>query len=149
MNPNEVEWLLHFLEDLGDKYGNAGCNDMSIPNTPENMAMVKRMIASGDYPNNIPQVYRDKIDVFDYELLSYLQEKLENLETWKEATFEALESGQRFTLTKTGFLPYTKLATHYLSALGVEWNALNAFGAPDTIEPNQVVFTKLLWETQY
>lgn len=30
----EKELLLDFLKDLDDRYGNAGCNDYSLPNTP-------------------------------------------------------------------------------------------------------------------
>lgn len=36
----EATMLLKFLDDLGDKYSYAGCNDLMIDNTDENWRMV-------------------------------------------------------------------------------------------------------------
>lgn len=37
----EAKYLASFLNELSDRFGNDGCNDMFLPNTPENAAMVK------------------------------------------------------------------------------------------------------------
>jgi hypothetical protein len=37
----EALYLASFLNELSDRFGNDGCNDMYLPNTPENAAMVK------------------------------------------------------------------------------------------------------------
>ena len=39
-----LKLAVEFLEDLGDKYGNAGCNDYEFPNTDENWEIYKKSI---------------------------------------------------------------------------------------------------------
>lgn len=36
MTKNEIAYILGFLNELDDKFGNDGCNDMYLPDTPEN-----------------------------------------------------------------------------------------------------------------
>lgn len=40
LTQNEAAYIAAFLEELDDRFGNDGCNDMSLPNTPENREMV-------------------------------------------------------------------------------------------------------------
>ncbi len=40
MTKNELAYIAMFLEQLGDRFGNDGCNDMTIPDTPENRQLV-------------------------------------------------------------------------------------------------------------
>ena len=42
----KTEWkiLVEFLEELDERFSNAGCNDYKMPNTPENRRFVEKML---------------------------------------------------------------------------------------------------------
>jgi hypothetical protein len=40
----EKKLLLDFLKDLDESFGNAGCNDYSLPNDPPHQKLMKRVI---------------------------------------------------------------------------------------------------------
>ena len=77
----EAKMLDEFLEHLIDMQGNAGCNDYTIKNTPENAVMVKEM-------NDFFRDEFDGIDAFslmkdnknfigyDWAVVSFLRKKL-------------------------------------------------------------------------
>lgn len=41
MTNNEAKYMAAFLDELTDRFGNDGCNDMFLPDTPENREIVK------------------------------------------------------------------------------------------------------------
>lgn len=45
---NDVTILLNFLEDLSERFGNAGCNDMELPDTPENRSLIEEALEPGE-----------------------------------------------------------------------------------------------------
>ena len=48
----EASLIAAFLEDLSNRYANDGCNDLSLPNTPENVEFVK---AAETYEEEYPE----------------------------------------------------------------------------------------------
>lgn len=61
------------LDTAAGEFADHGCNDYELPNTPENLAFVKAMIASSDYPNDKPIFNSDKtkICVMDWQVMGY------------------------------------------------------------------------------
>jgi len=51
----EKEILLHFLEDLSDRFGNAGCNDYELPNDALHRLLMERVIKIMFSPEDQPQ----------------------------------------------------------------------------------------------
>ena len=79
----EKKILLGFLEDLSDKYGNAGCNDYRLPNTSENKqilcAAIKIQYEKDAVVKEVDRIMRikgDTILTFDSLVLDYFIDKL-------------------------------------------------------------------------
>ncbi len=69
------------LDHAADEFSNHGCNDMEIENTPENLQVVRRMIAASDYPEDEPKIVNDgrHICIYDWMMMRYLSEKLKKI----------------------------------------------------------------------
>ena len=79
MTEAEIKTLLDFLEDLSNEYGNAGCNDFTLLNTPENLEMVISAIKYGyrdddqkEVLENILSKDKKTIRTVDFVVLDYL-----------------------------------------------------------------------------
>lgn len=70
-----------FLDDLSDRMANAGCNDHWIPNTPENVEMLKHMHELNGDPEEFEEPDpSDKIMyVSDFFLVWYLKIRLTDM----------------------------------------------------------------------
>lgn len=85
----EKELLLGFLQELSDNYGHAGCNEYSLPNTPENREVMRKALTMTysedqeeledefDYLENCDKT----IHTIDTIVLDYIVTKVESLET--------------------------------------------------------------------
>ena len=81
-----IKLALEFLEDLSDKYGNAGCNDYSLENTDENWEIYKRGVyANGDSleiqeleKSGRPSL-KQNIETYDFSVVYACQLYLEDL----------------------------------------------------------------------
>ena len=70
---NETEWAIlnEFLDRLSESMGNAGCNDYTLPDTPEGWAIAAEVAAERDEkPDTI------YVTVNDWEVLDVLRKKL-------------------------------------------------------------------------
>lgn len=77
MTQNELNHLMGFLSVLSERLGDDGCNDLDLPNTPENLEMCKNMQALSEEPHERSYyVDGDKICLFNFVLLSYLRRQL-------------------------------------------------------------------------
>jgi hypothetical protein len=74
----EARIAAEMLELAADEFGNHGCNDFELDNTPENLAFVKRLIAAGDYPEDEPNLSGDgtKIYLMDWLIMGYCADVL-------------------------------------------------------------------------
>lgn len=77
---NKTEWtiLAQLLEMAADEFGNHGCNDFELPNTPENREFMERMELWNSGPNGEPMplnVSRDgkQIYTMDSSLMYYFK----------------------------------------------------------------------------
>lgn len=72
ITPGEKKLLMDFLDRLGDEMGNAGCNDLTLEATPENIAL-----ATPEDEEDVPSVRDGKICMLDFVVLSNLKRRLE------------------------------------------------------------------------
>jgi len=73
----EASLLLHFLGDLSDKYGNAGCNDIELDNTDENWQMVNNAYESNGDDDAGERDSGPRILTQDFILCDYLATAIE------------------------------------------------------------------------
>jgi len=64
------------LDYAADEFSNHGCNDYTLPITPDHLAFIKAMIADGDYPDEEPQIYGGELMTMDDELMRYCADRL-------------------------------------------------------------------------
>lgn len=74
MTTAEVKVFDTLLEDLDNYYGNAGCNDMILPDTPENRKIV--MLATEAKNETELSIEKGKINTVDFMILAYLRKRL-------------------------------------------------------------------------
>lgn len=83
----EKQKLLSFLEDLSDHYGNAGCNDYTLPNDASHQLLMERVIQTMYDPKDQPQQLKwlaessKKIVTMDTTVLGYIIECVAALPT--------------------------------------------------------------------
>ncbi len=77
----EREVFTRMLDDLSDRFGNAGCNDFEIPNTPEYQEFVERVVRhnideedADEWLDEIKETPSDTITIFDIWVLEYLRD---------------------------------------------------------------------------
>ena len=75
MTKAEVKILDDMLEDLDNHYGNAGCNDMKLEDTPENRQIVELAEKDAGFVEKL-SVSKGKILTTDFVILSYLRKRL-------------------------------------------------------------------------
>ena len=81
----EMAHAATLLDMAGDEFGNHGCTDYPVPNTPENYAMLVAMdIANGD-PEETPEYDPDADELWlsDWCVMVYLADRM------REATDDA------------------------------------------------------------
>lgn len=78
MTKHEAMLLDEMLEELDERFSRAGCNDYSLPDTPENWQLVKEAEAETEKDNPDPEPYvRDgKVHTSDFIVLAHLRKKL-------------------------------------------------------------------------
>lgn len=86
LTETEYNLLKGFLEDYNHILSTSGCNDMSIPNTPDNVAFVKAMlsynISGSDLQEMLEELEDDLqnnpeyISVIDVFTLGYIRDKI-------------------------------------------------------------------------
>lgn len=96
MSNNEAKLLVCFLNQFGDKLGNAGCNDMTLPNTRAN----RHLAVDAHFEDEISLNNKGNvIFVTDFLILDCLKRKLadehgvdpkETFETYPEGIFGRL-----------------------------------------------------------
>ena len=72
------------LDYAADAFSNHGCNDYTLPVTPDHIAFLKEMIADGDYPEDEPHIYGGELFTRDDMLMRYCADRLR-----AEATIDA------------------------------------------------------------
>lgn len=77
IHPVDARIAAQMLNLAADQFGNHGCNDFELPNTPENMEFIKRVIAWSDYPEDEPHLHADQILTMDWEVMRYCADVLE------------------------------------------------------------------------
>ncbi len=80
MTKNEKTMLLGFMSELSERFGNDGCNDYTLPNTPENVEFVRAAETWSDPTEEFepPDPGDDKIWTSNGVILDYLAHKLEH-----------------------------------------------------------------------
>jgi hypothetical protein len=87
LNETEKKLLKMFLEDLADRMGNSSCNDFTLPNTPENAALLLEVAETNPDLNEeerqeeLRHLKRDikndaSLCTFDFGLVHFLIRKL-------------------------------------------------------------------------
>lgn len=82
MTKNEMRLVVGFLEELDDKFGSDGCNDMWLPNTPANrelnLAAEKfwRKVNEDEEESSDDPPEGDIIDTNNQVILGYLIHRL-------------------------------------------------------------------------
>jgi hypothetical protein len=76
LNDAEYAVFMDLLQDLSERYSNAGCNDYELEDTPENREWVSKA-ETVDYKDKKLHLYRGKILTQDITLLGYFIDKLE------------------------------------------------------------------------
>lgn len=90
----EKEKLLSFLEELSDRFGNAGCNDYDMPNDASHRLLMERVIKVMFQPKDQPQQMEwlaesgEGIPTMDTTVLGYLIECVSALPTQLDADAE-------------------------------------------------------------
>lgn len=93
MSPTESAYAAAFLDELGERYGNDGCNDFFLPNTPENRKLVQAALNwnSQDPEERKIHTHKGLIETDNYLIAGYLGhllkvesgvEKLPKLDAW-------------------------------------------------------------------
>lgn len=70
----QLKLLVDILDLAAGEFSNHGCIDYILDNTPENLELVKDIIASGDYPDDEPHVCGGKITTGDSIIMRYFIE---------------------------------------------------------------------------
>jgi len=85
----EALFLASFLEALSDRFGNDGCNDMYVANTPENDAMVKAAQLH-QYAND-RHAFDDEAQASEVSLQSVRKGKPEKISTMNSVILDYLQ----------------------------------------------------------
>lgn len=72
----EAEQLVHFLDDLSDKYGNAGCNDYDLDNTDENWALWQEAYKDDPDRDMERPPLKQKLFCADFIIVEHLKAKV-------------------------------------------------------------------------
>lgn len=88
MTTTEINTLLELLKDYSDVLSCRGCNDYTLPDTPENRAMLEEMIAThedSEIRAEGVQLWQGKLFTTDGSLLAFLMSKLEAFRDVRDA----------------------------------------------------------------
>lgn len=87
MTKNEMGYVVAFLRDLLDRYGNDGCNDLKMPDTPENRALIaaaEKMDVSNIKP------WKGELCTYNHVILGHLTDKMMKAHGLTEADVPSL-----------------------------------------------------------
>ncbi len=78
MTKTEAMILATFCNELNDRFSNDGCNEMTLPDTPENRELVNKatQYAYGDDVDMKPHIEDGEICTGNEAILSYLTHRL-------------------------------------------------------------------------
>ena len=78
MTNYEAQLLAKFIDDLGRRMGNAGCNDFTLPDTEENRTLVRsaEQYGMGKDAKEKLDVQGGKIVTDDFVVLDYLKHRM-------------------------------------------------------------------------
>lgn len=76
MKKVDLEFAAKLLDLAAESFGNHGCNDYEIPNTPENLDFAKRLITWSDYPEDKPNIHGEIIYLMDWEIMRFLADEI-------------------------------------------------------------------------
>lgn len=87
LHPTEARIAADMLKMASDEYGNHGCNDFELPNTPANLEFVRRLIAASDYPEDEPRLSPDGTEIWlmDWSIMDYCAAVLRTYADQQEA----------------------------------------------------------------
>ena len=76
MTKTEKKYLAAFLKELGDRYANDECNDLRLPNTPENRKLIRDCDQEECLTdlNKKENIYTCNIEILDYLTTLFIQE---------------------------------------------------------------------------
>jgi hypothetical protein len=79
MNKVDARLAAQMLRIASSEFGNHGCNDYELPNTPENLAFVKRLnVAAGYHEDELNISENGKvIYLINYQIMDYCAKVLE------------------------------------------------------------------------
>ncbi|MFA6235612.1 MAG: hypothetical protein WC824_15695 [Bacteroidota bacterium] len=78
MNTTEKKLAASLLKRASDEFSNHGCNDMTLPDTPENQALaIKVQEWSGDPDFKVFKTRSGELHFYDWMLMAYLADALE------------------------------------------------------------------------
>ena len=80
MTKNEVAFLAAFLDELSDRFGNDGCNDMFLKDTPNNRKLViaaekHQAKEQGEEADTEVHLHNKKLGTMNSTVLDYLRDK--------------------------------------------------------------------------
>lgn len=83
LTKNEIAYVVGFLNELENEFSNASCNDMFLPDTPENKRMIKEASIEemgNDFNEDWLKAHMTngemKIGTNNHTILNYLKRKL-------------------------------------------------------------------------
>lgn len=80
LKEQELKLIVDFLDVLGDKLGNAGCNDFELEDTPDNRALIAKAALYNDpkatEEDQEPMVYDGKLLTQDTLICGYLKSRI-------------------------------------------------------------------------
>jgi hypothetical protein len=82
METTEKNLLINFLDEFADRLGSDGCNDFTLPITPDNLAFAERLNAWAklENPEDPPTVreYNGKLYTLNWMVVLYLRDMIKN-----------------------------------------------------------------------
>jgi hypothetical protein len=69
MNANELRLTIQMLDMAINEFSNHSCNDLPLPNTPENMAFMVAAISELGDPESTPMVSSDGREIYANDVL--------------------------------------------------------------------------------
>lgn len=94
MNTTLLRIAARMLREGSEYASNRVCNDYQLPATPENVELIKALIAASDYPDDEPSIYPThtpmgyeldegysgpSVFIMDWQLMDYCANQLEQL----------------------------------------------------------------------
>lgn len=115
LNTNEKKHLIDFLEDLVSKYSTAGCNDLYLDATDENIIMCEKVmgsiLAEENWDRSEITIKNNKFTAPfpDWMLVQFLAEKMEETQPSKEEEASLTPTQRARALCAAGIIKETEI----------------------------------------